>query len=344
MFQIAVTFIGTVVGAGFASGQEIWQFFSSNGWVSLVGIFLTSALFFGFGFYALRLGPRHQVQSFTELLQILLIKKTGLWINALLLLTLLGLNIAMIAGGGTLIHEISGWPLAIGTLLFMLAAYLLLNFGIRGIIVANSLIVPVMLIIIIVSGAMLLIAIPTWHWYLTDSQTILQPTLRQLILTFSYLGFNVGLSLPVLVPLGARYSRVRTQVLGIVFGAVALGLLMLIIHLLMVNHVVDIKRSELPMLLVAKVLPSFMQTGLIVTLGAEIFSTLIANAFGLASELASLTRRSFYFWLLITLLLAYSLSQIGFSRIVGWFYPAFGLFGVLILITLLLQENYRKKV
>ena len=38
IFQIAVVFIGTVVGAGLASGKEITQFFTSFGLTSFLGI------------------------------------------------------------------------------------------------------------------------------------------------------------------------------------------------------------------------------------------------------------------------------------------------------------------
>ena len=38
IFQVAVVFIGTIVGAGLASGQEIKEFFTSYGVVSFLGI------------------------------------------------------------------------------------------------------------------------------------------------------------------------------------------------------------------------------------------------------------------------------------------------------------------
>lgn len=43
--QVAATYIGTVVGAGFATGKEIVQFFTQYGSMGLFGI-LISGLFF----------------------------------------------------------------------------------------------------------------------------------------------------------------------------------------------------------------------------------------------------------------------------------------------------------
>src|SRR3546814_16834979 len=44
-FKISIAFVGGVVGAGFASGQEIMQFFTSFGMVGLVGAVISGALF-----------------------------------------------------------------------------------------------------------------------------------------------------------------------------------------------------------------------------------------------------------------------------------------------------------
>jgi len=38
---VAFAFVGVVVGAGFATGQEIFQFFTSHGIYSIGGIFFT---------------------------------------------------------------------------------------------------------------------------------------------------------------------------------------------------------------------------------------------------------------------------------------------------------------
>ena len=41
---VAFAFVGVVVGAGFATGQEIFQFFTSHGVYSISGIIVTGLL------------------------------------------------------------------------------------------------------------------------------------------------------------------------------------------------------------------------------------------------------------------------------------------------------------
>ena len=45
IFQVAAVFIGTVVGAGLASGKEITQFFTSFGLTSFLGIFFCGVFY-----------------------------------------------------------------------------------------------------------------------------------------------------------------------------------------------------------------------------------------------------------------------------------------------------------
>ncbi|OTA41527.1 MAG: hypothetical protein A6D92_05935 [Symbiobacterium thermophilum] len=45
VFRVATTYIGTVVGAGFASGQETLRFFAAYGPAGLAGILLATLLF-----------------------------------------------------------------------------------------------------------------------------------------------------------------------------------------------------------------------------------------------------------------------------------------------------------
>lgn len=68
-FKIAATYIGTIVGAGFASGQEVLQFFSAFGWLGILGIFLASTLFFIFGYMILMIGRALNASAYVEVVR-----------------------------------------------------------------------------------------------------------------------------------------------------------------------------------------------------------------------------------------------------------------------------------
>lgn len=62
--KIAMAYTGTVIGAGFASGQEILQFFTRFGYPSFLAILLSTALFILVGLKMLKVGSYLQVKSF----------------------------------------------------------------------------------------------------------------------------------------------------------------------------------------------------------------------------------------------------------------------------------------
>ena len=73
IFQIAVVFIGTVVGAGLASGKEITQFFTSFGLTSFFGILFCGVFYILMGSIISKISIKYSLNSFSdvELLDIL---------------------------------------------------------------------------------------------------------------------------------------------------------------------------------------------------------------------------------------------------------------------------------
>ena len=61
--RIAGAYIGVVVGAGFASGQEVLQFFTSFSWYGFLGVVVAMVLFMFLGAQILQIGSQLQTQS-----------------------------------------------------------------------------------------------------------------------------------------------------------------------------------------------------------------------------------------------------------------------------------------
>ena len=68
IFQIAAVFIGTIVGAGLASGQEITQFFSTYGYVSFWGILICGIIYIVISSIIISISLKHKLSSYTELI------------------------------------------------------------------------------------------------------------------------------------------------------------------------------------------------------------------------------------------------------------------------------------
>ena len=73
--RVAFTYIGTVVGAGFASGQEILQFFTRYGWLASLTIALSTMLFIWIGIKLMLMAHDLKAESYEDLNQVLFGRK-----------------------------------------------------------------------------------------------------------------------------------------------------------------------------------------------------------------------------------------------------------------------------
>ncbi len=338
--QIAATYIGTVVGAGFASGQEVLQFFTRYGTFAVAGIGITTLLFFVLGLYAMSLGRLHAVHTFSEVSDLVMSKLSSRLLNGMLLILLFGVTVAMMAGSGALLSEQFHWSFGFSALITGVITALTLLLGMRGMMTVNSMIVPTLIVFVVT-----LFGYVWWtsHGTLIHSSIpitgVPHATRRLFLSAITYAGFNIGLSLTVLVPLGHVANRWRVFVLGALFGAVGLGLLLLLLHLLLVSIYPTGVQYEVPMGYLAKSLPPVLRYGFVFILWAEIFSTLLGNVYGIASELSRNATHSYFRWVIVILTTSLIVCQVGFARIVSITYPIFGYVGLFILTIILLSER-----
>ncbi|GMA48708.1 hypothetical protein GCM10025857_00650 [Alicyclobacillus contaminans] len=104
-FQVGCTYIGTVVGAGFASGQEIFRFFGRFGTAGVFAIALAAVLFAWLGYRVMYLGHVLRARSYRELNRHLFGETVGTVLDVVLSIMLFGVTVAMIAGAGALFQQ-----------------------------------------------------------------------------------------------------------------------------------------------------------------------------------------------------------------------------------------------
>ena len=69
-FTILLVIIGALIGAGFASGQEIYSFFYSYGTIGIIGIIVTCSLISFVTYKSLKIICKNKVNNYDEFLKI----------------------------------------------------------------------------------------------------------------------------------------------------------------------------------------------------------------------------------------------------------------------------------
>ena len=80
--RLGLTFAGCFLGAGYVSGQELWQYFGAFGTHGLLGLALAIALLGGTGVLLLRLSARTGIEA----MDALIVRADIPWLRTLCLL------------------------------------------------------------------------------------------------------------------------------------------------------------------------------------------------------------------------------------------------------------------
>ncbi len=328
-YQIAAAYISTVVGAGFATGQEVLQFFTRFGVMGYFGIAVACVLFVAFGIRIMRLGNRFKAKSHLEVIRACAGRLAPV-IDGIITFFLLGALSTMFAGSGSL-FELFGLNGFLGCLLMALITSATVLFGFKGVVNCLSIVMPFLLLGVFTVG-LLSLAAPSEA---PAVKTGVSPV-SWLPMAVLYVSYNILLSIAVLCPLGAGSYSGKTMKLGAIFGGVGLGLGALMIHISILYGPVAAVGCDVPMIYLAGRISAYLQLGYTVVIAAEIYSTAASSLYGFAARLADQQNKGAW---RVTVLLSSAasllLSQVGFVNLVRYLYPVVGICGLILLICLL---------
>lgn len=323
--KIAATYVGTVVGAGFASGQELLQFFVSYGSAGFIGIAFTGLLFAWLGSQLLGLGNRLRATGYHEIIYYLCGERIGRVLDNLIAFFLFGGLVIMMAGVGTVFRDFMDLPYAAGLAVISLAICITALFGVKGIASANLLVTPFLAVFTIMIGINSL----TYHGFdpsllVLDPQPNLQPAPHWILACMLYLSYNLVLGATVLGPLGAQISSPRVRHLGGLIGGLILAVLAAFIGMVITLHYPDILSYEVPMLYVSSIQQTWSHYAYAFTVLKAMYSTALASLFGCATKLEHSTGMTFSLSIFVVLTASLICSQYGFANLIGALYPIFG--------------------
>lgn len=339
--KLSFTFAGCFLGAGYVSGQELWQFFSSFGKMGYTGLFIAVALQVVFGIILISLAKKTGVYEMDKI--IIPWKKPWLRTAFAVLqeILLFGIFVIMAAGTGALFAEVFSLPVWAGSLILSLFAAFFAIKGIKAMVGVFSAFVPVLVVVTL--GISIFSLVQKGFPEIPSSHSAENPLLSGwLISAFTFVSYNIFGSIGILTPLGREVKKKSTVYIGVTLGGVMLIAIALGILLSMAS-VHGSEQSELPMLFVAgKISPvlgyvyAFLLFGGM--LGTSVSSIVALDTFAEMKHEKLRTKRL----LAVAIICAagFLLSLAGFSDLIGFIYPLFGYLGFAAL--LLILVNYFK--
>ncbi len=338
--QLAMSYVGVFLGAGFVSGQELWQFFACFGPAGLLGYLLTIAIFFPIYYALLSLVHDTGVEGVGRLLTCGDHPRLQAAVDVMQTLFLFGIIIIMTAGASALGHQLTGLPPVLVGALFSLLVLLTALLGLQGLIATFRLLVPVTTVFAVVLGIVV--------WFQSGSRAApaagsVSPLLPNWpVGALTYAAYNIFATMGVLIPLGRLLPDRNTLGRGLGFGS---GLLIVLAGSIIAALTArpEAGATELPMMSLAGTFHPALATGygLLMALGmfAAALGSLVALLVQLGLRFPAAASRKKLFTSAISLA-AFLGSQLGFGNLVGTVYPIFGYATIPLLACLLV--NYRR--
>lgn len=329
--EIALIFIGSIVGAGVCSGRELNQFFATYGLNGFVGLIICGILYIIISGMIIRITDTYQVSSYDSFVALVCPKYVALFINVVLTLFLLSSTSIILAGSGAIMHQYFNLPNWMGTLLMIgLSSFFLLR-ETKGLFEVNTLVVPTLIVVMVSLFITYLLKYPeTGH--LTYMRMIPRQKTNLALSTLVYVSFNILTIIGVIVPLVHKLRNPKPIFRGVVLGSIILTLVGSIITFLMLVNPFYPALYEMPLLGIAMDLGPLLRGGLLMIMWLEMFSSQISNIYSLSFYLENRFSISYKQGIFLVMAIALPFSTIGFANLVEFLYPMYGVLSLVFLI------------
>lgn len=119
---------------------------------------------------------------------------------------------------------------------------------------------------------------------------------------------------------------------GVFLGALALTVLCFIINLLLLLNIPYIFKYEIPLLYISNRFGIIIQIMLLCIIWLEMFSTEVSDIYSISKTMEHICSISYKRCVVLILLAAIPISQIGFVNLINILYPAFGVVSLIFVV------------
>ena len=334
--QIALAYMSVVIGGGFASGQEVLQFFTGYGLIGIVGTLVSGVLFAFLGMQIARMSSQMQANSLKEVLYRLFGTRIGLVVDVVLSFFLYGVGVVMLAGSGSIFSQEYNLPPLFGGVLMTVLVIATLCLNVTRIINLISAVMPFLL-------AMVLLITTYSIFNYNASVETLDTVAREnnetvtgnwFVGALLYASFNIAVGFPMLAVIGGMTKQPKAAAVGGVLGGLGLGALILLLNIGLFANINQLQGIEMPSLALAGRISPILSVLMSVALVCMIYSTAVGMFFAFSARFAKPDTRRFKLVSTVTVCVGLGLSLGGFSKLVGTVYPLLGYVGFALILAI----------
>jgi uncharacterized membrane protein YkvI len=328
-------YAATIIGAGFASGQEIVQFFSSYYKGGFYGIVVAGALFAVIGYIVLDKVYRERIRNYDEFLFPTVGWIIGWIMEIVVTLFMLSLFCVMISGLGKIISEKFSLPFGLGVVLMSVVCMIVILTDIRGIMAVSLVVTPVLITGIVAVGLYIIASKDTAVF--STAFSVGKITDNWFFSSLLYVSYNSIISVVVMCSLLPYLKTRKIGIMGGVLGGLLLCFIAFILNTAISLFYPNSLAKELPVLSIVEKYSSILGILYTCILVLAMFISAVTSGYCFIDRTSSKTRINKKLLTVLLCILAIPLSNYGFSNIIATVYPIFGYVGLFMVFAVLIQ-------
>lgn len=336
ILKVAFLYMATIIGAGFASGQEIIQFFSIYYKGGFLGIILAGGLFSIIGYIVLSKVYTERIRSYDEFLFPMMGYFLGRVMEFIVMLFMACIMSVMTAGLGNILMNLTGLDYRFCVLIGVAVCLIAILTNIKGIVVLSSFISPVLIAGIVFVGCYILVSKDTSVFNISNKFSVI--TNNWVFSAVLYVSYNTILSTVLLTGMLPYLKSKKVSAWGGLLGGGMLGVTALILNSALYFFYPHSITSEIPVLGIiqnnSKLLSQIYSGVLILAM----FISTVTSGYCLADRISKKMKLNYKLVAVILCAIVVPLTSLGFSNLISTLYPVFGYLGLFLMFVIIFQH------
>lgn len=336
ILKVAFLYMATIIGAGFASGQEIIQFFSIYYKGGFLGIILAGGLFSIIGYIVLSKVYTERIRSYDEFLFPMMGYFLGRVMEFIVMLFMACVMSVMTAGLGNILMDITGLDYRVCVIIGVAVCLIAILTNIKGIVMLSSVISPVLIAGIVFVGCYILVSKDTSVFNISNKFSVI--TDNWVFSAILYVSYNTILSTVLLTGMLPYLKSRKVSAWGGVLGGGMLGVTALILNSALYLFYPHSITSEIPVLGIIQnnsILLSQIYSGVLIL---AMFISTVTSGYCLADRISKKMKLNYKLVAVILCAMTIPLTSLGFSNLISTLYPVFGYLGLFMVFVIIFQH------
>lgn len=337
VLKVALAFVGIIVGAGFASGQEVMQYFVAFGINGLWGAVISAVVMTVMALIILQLGSYFKAGEHGEVFRRVSHPVFSRLLDLGVVLTLFSTGFVMFAGAGANLNQQWGLPLWVGALIMVTLVAAAGMLDVDKVTTVIGAITPFIIVFITVACVYTILSgdLSSLERLDAASEDVATTLPNWFVAGVNYTSFNLMVAVSMAVVIGGNMFNPRVAGRGGLLGGLIYSGLLLISAVTLFLTVETVGADDMPMLTIINQLNPVLGQVMAVVVYGMIFNTALGMFYALGRRLTARQPERFRPIYIVTVLVGFVLSFVGFRELVGYVYPILGYMGLLLIAVML---------